>query len=97
MRGKGEEEEDRSGGGDGGSERERDCDCDCDCAEMKRNLEETLDLVVIQQRVIDRQRALINEHKEKLIVALQALLNVTSAAARIRRGAVGGQELNLNI
>ncbi|KAI1196430.1 hypothetical protein F5X97DRAFT_207940 [Nemania serpens] len=79
--------EDRGGGSDR--------DCDCDCAEMHRKLETAMDIARVQQRIIDHQRAVINEHKEKLATALQALLNVTATAARVRAGE--GRELALNI
>ncbi|KAI1159360.1 hypothetical protein F5B18DRAFT_637049 [Nemania serpens] len=82
-----------------GEDREdrEDRDCDCDCFEMKRKLDIALSLVRGQNRLIDHQRGVINQHKENLVIALQALENVTAAAARARGGATGGRVLDLYI
>ncbi|KAI8946438.1 hypothetical protein F4801DRAFT_596533 [Xylaria longipes] len=57
------------------------CDCDCDCVGMKKRLDSAVDLVRIQQQLLDSQRAMINEHRKSLFLALETLANLTAARA----------------
>ncbi|KAI1117602.1 hypothetical protein F5Y14DRAFT_465515 [Nemania sp. NC0429] len=88
--------EDGNGGGGGGSSSSgggSEPDCDCDCIYMRRELLKATYLTRAQKRLIESQNSMLDWHKEKLEVALQALANMT--AARLR--AAGGRELGLNI
>jgi hypothetical protein len=66
----------------GGAAQTKDQDgCHCDCAETKKKLDAAVDLVRVQQHLIDSQRAMINDHRKSLLLALETLANVTAARA----------------
>ncbi|KAI1125746.1 hypothetical protein F5Y10DRAFT_267838 [Nemania abortiva] len=70
---------------------------DCDCAAMQTKLDATVDLVRLQQQLLDSQRAMINQHRKNLLLALEALANVTAAARAVGNVPKRGRPLDLKI
>ncbi|KAI0407798.1 hypothetical protein F4802DRAFT_594741 [Xylaria palmicola] len=69
--------------------------CGCDCAEMGRRLGSATDLVRLQQQLLDSQRAMIDEHRKGLVLALETLANIT--AVKVAEDARRDASLDLNI
>ncbi|KAI0442858.1 hypothetical protein F4803DRAFT_550727 [Xylaria telfairii] len=67
----------------------------CDCGGFKKKLDSAVNLVRMQQRLLDSQRAIINGHRKSLFLALETLANLT--AARAGEKASGERQLNLKI
>ncbi|KAI0541404.1 hypothetical protein GGR58DRAFT_519509 [Xylaria digitata] len=67
----------------------------CNCTGMKEKLDSAADLIRMQQRLLDSQRSMINEHRKSLFLALETLANIT--AARISEKTPRGNPLDLKI
>ncbi|KAI0970878.1 hypothetical protein F4678DRAFT_434977 [Xylaria arbuscula] len=70
--------------------------CGCDCTGMKKKLDAAVDLVRVQQRLLESQQAVINEHRKGLYVVLETLVNATAARAGDKKK-TGDVPLDLNI
>ncbi|KAJ3563902.1 hypothetical protein NPX13_g8039 [Xylaria arbuscula] len=70
--------------------------CACDCASMKKRLETAIHLVRMQQKLLESQRTLINNHRKSLNAVLETLKNMTATKAGEKAGRTAAP-LDLNI
>ncbi|KAI0467867.1 hypothetical protein F4859DRAFT_517739 [Xylaria cf. heliscus] len=66
---------------------------DCNCAGIRKKLDSAVDLVRVQQQLLDSQRAIINEQRKTLFLALETLANLTA----VRAGGKAARERRLDL
>ncbi|KAI1352763.1 hypothetical protein F5Y01DRAFT_324043 [Xylaria sp. FL0043] len=69
--------------------------CGCDCSGIKRKLEAAVDLIRMQQRLLESQRAMISEHRRGIHMILETLANLTAARAGDRTPRDAPLDLNI--
>ncbi|KAI0508279.1 hypothetical protein F5B22DRAFT_424815 [Xylaria bambusicola] len=69
---------------------------DCECAGMRKKLDAAVKLIRIQQKLLDSQRILINDHRKGLSMVLETVANMTAVKVG-KKTSRDTPPLNLNI